>query len=155
MFPRFQRKLLSYCTGTYDLRVCCNGVLSGLVTVTCMCGFVDPWAAVVCSGIAGALYTGSSQLLLRCGIDDPLDSSTVHLGNGLLGTILLAFFAKPEHVMALTGSPCGGVFYSSSGWLQLGLQLLGKEGGSEVFCHLGLVLQPARRRRTAPAGHFV
>jgi Amt family ammonium transporter len=112
--------------GTYDLRICCNGVLSGLVTVTCMCGFVDPWAAVVCSGIAGAMYTGMSSLLLRCGIDDPLDSSAVHLGNGLLGTLMLAFVAKPEHVLALTGSPCGGVFYSSTGWLQLGLQLMGE-----------------------------
>lgn len=112
--------------GTYDLRICCNGVLSGLVTVTCMCGFVDPWAAVVCSGIAGAIYTGVSTLLLRCGIDDPLDSSAVHLGNGLLGTLMLAFVAKPEHVLALTGSPCGGVFYSSTGWLQLGLQLMGE-----------------------------
>eukprot|EP00878_Enallax_costatus_P002895 GHUV01003089.1.p1 GENE.GHUV01003089.1~~GHUV01003089.1.p1 ORF type:complete len:545 (+),score=169.84 GHUV01003089.1:209-1636(+) len=112
-------------SGTYDLRICCNGVLSGLVTVTCMCGFVDPWAAVVCSAIAGALYTGISRILLLCGIDDPLDSSAVHLGNGLLGTILLAFFAKPEHVMALTGSPCGGIFYGSTGWLQLGLQLMG------------------------------
>ncbi|WIA39769.1 hypothetical protein OEZ86_005825 [Tetradesmus obliquus] len=112
-------------SGTYDLRICCNGVLSGLVTVTCMCGFVDPWAAVVCSGIAGAIYTGVSTLLLRCGIDDPLDSSAVHLGNGLLGTLMLAFVAKPEHVLALTGSPCGGVFYSSTGWLQLGLQLMG------------------------------
>jgi Amt family ammonium transporter len=91
-----------------------------------MCGFVDPWAAVVCSSIAGATYVGSSWLLLRCGVDDPLDSSTVHLGNGLLGTILVAFVAKPEHVLVLTGSTCGGLFYSSSGWLQLGLQLLGE-----------------------------
>jgi ammonia channel protein AmtB len=30
--------------GTYDLRVCCNGLLSGLVTVTCICGFVGEWA---------------------------------------------------------------------------------------------------------------
>lgn len=110
--------------GTYDLRICCNGVLSGLVIVTCMCGFVDPWAAVVCSAIAGALYAAGSWLLLRCGIDDPLDSSAVHLGSGALGSIMVAFVANPKHVYALTGSPCGGIFYARSGWLQLGLQLL-------------------------------
>jgi Amt family ammonium transporter len=126
MYRVLWRHLHAFPPGTYDLRICCNGVLSGLVTVTCMCGFVDPWAAVVCSGIAGAVYTGMSSLLLRCGIDDPLDSSAVHLCNGLLGTVMLAFVAKPEHVLALTGSPCGGVFYSSTGWLQLGLQLMGE-----------------------------
>lgn len=111
--------------GTYDLRICCNGVLSGLVIVTCMCGFVDPWAAVVCSAIAGVLYAGASWLLLRCGIDDPLDSSAVHLGSGILGSIMVAFVANPKHVYALTGAPCGGVFYGHMGWIQLGLQLLG------------------------------
>lgn len=111
--------------GTYDLRICCNGVLSGLVIVTCMCGFVDPWAAVVCSAVAGALYAGASWLLLRVGIDDPLDSSAVHLGSGILGSIMVAFVANPKHVYALTGSPCGGVFYGPSGWVQLGMQLLG------------------------------
>jgi len=82
-----------------------------------------------CSGVQqhrGAAYVGSSWLLLRCGVDDPLDSSTVHMGNGLLGSILVAFVAKPEHVLVLTGSTCGGLFYTSSGWLQLGLQLLGE-----------------------------
>jgi hypothetical protein len=39
--------------------------------------------------------------------------------------MLLAFFAKPEHVKALAGTPCGGVFYTSRGWLQLGMQTLG------------------------------
>lgn len=38
--------------------------------------------------------------------------------------MMLAFFAKPAHVQALVGSPCGGVFYTSRGWLQLGMQTL-------------------------------
>lgn len=116
---------LSATSGTYDLRICCNGVLSGLVIVTCMCGFVDPWAAVVCSAIAGAMYAGASWALLRIGIDDPLDSSAVHFGSGMLGSIMVAFVANPKHVYALTGTPCGGIFYGSSGWVQLGLQLMG------------------------------
>ena len=62
-------------------------------------------------------------------MDDPLDSAAVHYGNGLLGTLLLAFFAKPDHVAALSGSPCGGVFYTRRGWLQLGMQALGAMGG--------------------------
>ncbi|GBF97250.1 ammonium transporter [Raphidocelis subcapitata] len=114
----------SWLGGTYDLRLCCNGVLSGLVTVTAMCGFVDPYAAVVGGVVAGAAYIGFSRLVLRLGVDDPLDSGAVHYGNGLLGTMMLALFAKPEHVAALVGTPCGGVFYTRKGWLQLGMQTL-------------------------------
>jgi len=66
-----------------------------------------------------------SVLQLRSGIDDPLDSSAVHLVNGVLGMLLLAFVARPSHVELLTGSPCGGIFYTKLGWLQLGMQVLG------------------------------
>jgi len=118
----------SWLSGTYDLRLCCNGVLSGLVTVTAMCGFVDPYAAVVCGAIAGGCYIGCSRLILRMGVDDPLDSGAVHFCNGLLGTMMLALFAKPEHVAAMVGSECGGLFYTRSGWLQLGMQTLGGLG---------------------------
>jgi hypothetical protein len=57
----------SWLGGTYDLRLCCNGVLSGLVTVTAMCGFVDPYAAAVCGVIAGGCYIGCSHLMVRWG----------------------------------------------------------------------------------------
>jgi Amt family ammonium transporter len=128
----------SFISGTYDLRVSCNGVLSGLVTATPMCGFVEPWAAAVAGALSGAGYIGLSRLLLRLRIDDPLDSAAVHFGSGTLGTLLLALAAKPSYVATLiptndkaaaaiaAGGPqaCGGVFYSSLGWTQLGMQVL-------------------------------
>lgn len=40
-------------------------MLSGLVTVTAMCGFVEPYAAVVCGVIAGGAYIGFSHLMVR------------------------------------------------------------------------------------------
>ncbi len=76
----------------------------------------------------------STTQQLKLGVDDPLDSGAVHYGNGLLGTMMLAFFAKPVHVAALVGTPCGGVFYSKTGWSQLGMQTLGEraEGAGRV-----------------------
>jgi Amt family ammonium transporter len=67
-------------------------------------------------------------LQLRLGIDDPLDSSAVHLVNGVMGLLLLSFLAKPHHVALLTGGSCGGIFYSRAGWSQLGIQVLGERG---------------------------
>jgi hypothetical protein len=39
--------------------------------ITSMCGFVDPWAAVVCGSIAGAVYPCVSLLLVREGLKRP------------------------------------------------------------------------------------
>lgn len=50
----------------------------------------------------------------------------MHLVNGVLGMLLLAFVARPPHVELLTNSPCGGIFYTRLGWLQLGMQALGE-----------------------------
>jgi ammonia channel protein AmtB len=46
------------------------------------------------------LYWLVLQLYLR--IDDPMDSAPVHLGSGILGTILIGFLARPSYVNALT-----------------------------------------------------
>jgi Amt family ammonium transporter len=63
---------------------------------------------------------------LKCRVDDPLESSAVHLGSGALGTLLLGFIARPEYVEALTGAQCGGAFYTGPhAGLQIGAQVLG------------------------------
>jgi Amt family ammonium transporter len=59
----------SWLGGTYDLRLCCNGLLSGLVTVTSMAGFVDPYAAAVCGVLAGASYVFVSRLMVRAVVE--------------------------------------------------------------------------------------
>lgn len=114
--------------GTFDLCHFCNGVLSGLVAATPVCGFVTPWASLVVGIIAGPFHLGFSRLLKRLQIDDPLDSTAIHMCCGILGTILNGAFAKPEFVVGILGpnaSGCGGFVYTSNGGLQLGMQLLG------------------------------
>ena len=32
-------------TRTYEVRTCCNGVLGGMVAITALAPFVDPWCA--------------------------------------------------------------------------------------------------------------
>ncbi len=68
-------------------------------------------------------------LQLRLNIDDPLDSTAVHLCSGLVGTLLNGMFANPAYVAQSEGGAagtCGGFVYANaSGGLQLGMQLLG------------------------------
>jgi len=151
----------SFIDGNYDLRVSCNGVLSGLATATPMCGFVEPWAAAVAGALSGASYIGLSRLLLKLRIDDPLDSAAVHLGGGALGTMLLALAAKPAYVAPLVpmsakaaaavaaGGPvaCGGLFYSPLGWLQLGMQALAVAVASALTGGVALAVFWTLRRR--------
>jgi len=54
------------------------------------------------------------------------------LVNGVLGMLLLAFMANAGVLKCSTSSQCAGIFFSSSGWLQLGMQVLGEWQSAEV-----------------------
>ncbi len=51
-------------SGTVDLCVCCNALLSGLVMSTPACGFITSWAAVVYGLVAASMYLCGSKLLV-------------------------------------------------------------------------------------------
>lgn len=67
------------------------------------------------------IQKGSSALLVRFRIDDPLDASGVHGACGLVGAILLGFFADPILTGRLRADAPAGIFVSctnlSSGWI--------------------------------------
>lgn len=45
----------------------CNGALAGLVAVTCSCAVIEPWAALICGGLAALVFVWAERLLLhRC-----------------------------------------------------------------------------------------
>ncbi|KAG2449195.1 hypothetical protein HYH02_005942 [Chlamydomonas schloesseri] len=112
-------------SGTFDLAVCCNGLMAGLSASTSNVGFLTPWAACITGALAGLMYVGVSRLLVRMGVDDPLDSSAIHCGSGMLGVLVSGFLAKPSYVLEMVNCNCGGVVYATNGGMQLGMQLLG------------------------------
>jgi len=100
----------------FDVPALCNGVLAGLVAVTAGSGFVKHWEAIIIGALAGVFYCLSVKLLTKLQIDDPIDAVSVHLTNGLWGTIAIGFFGNPKE-------PFGGngVFYGGD---QLGVQIV-------------------------------
>jgi Amt family ammonium transporter len=99
----------------YDLSMCMNGCLGGLVGITAGCSVVEPWAAVVIGLIAGVVYTLSSRLLQRLRIDDAVDAIPVHLFNGAWGCIATGLFASPRHVAnAYSTDHNAGLFYDNA-----------------------------------------
>ncbi|KAG2499743.1 hypothetical protein HYH03_002676 [Edaphochlamys debaryana] len=112
-------------SGTFDLAICCNGLMSGLSASTSNVGFVTPWASCITGALAGLCYVLNSRLLARMGVDDPLDGSAIHCGSGMLGIVVSGFLARPSYVQSMVDRNCGGVVYGVNGGMQLGMQLLG------------------------------
>lgn len=83
-----------------------SGAITGLVAITPACGAVTPIGAIFVGGIAGAVCVYAVGLKDMFGYDDSLDVVGVHLVGGLIGTLLIGFFAS-------AGMPNGvnGLFY--------------------------------------------
>lgn len=99
----------------YNFSALTNGILAGLVSITASCDRVHPWAAFVIGGLGAFVYIGSTRMMSKFKVDDPLEASQVHGFCGIWGVIALAFFKIDD-----------GIFYGGekSGKL-LGAQIVG------------------------------
>mmetsp|Transcript_44900 Transcript_44900/g.94226 ORF Transcript_44900/g.94226 Transcript_44900/m.94226 type:complete len:504 (-) Transcript_44900:199-1710(-) len=87
----------------YDITMCMNGALSGLVGITAGCSVVAPWASFVIGIVAGWTYIFWSNLLVKLKIDDAVDAIPVHFGNGIWGCIAVGLFAEPNRTINAFG----------------------------------------------------
>jgi Amt family ammonium transporter len=108
--------------GKWDASMAGNGCLAGLVAITAPCAFVDTWAALLIGAISGVLVVASVVFFdQKLKIDDPVGATSVHLTNGIWGTLALGLFANP--IYGATG-PLPGLFYGG-GLSQLWMQVVG------------------------------
>ncbi|MFF0145503.1 ammonium transporter [Amycolatopsis sulphurea] len=96
-----------------------SGAVAGLVAITPACGFVSPLGSIAIGVIAGVLCALAVSLKYRFGFDDSLDVVGVHLVGGLVGTVLIGFFATTS----VNSAGADGLFYGG-GWKQLGIQVV-------------------------------
>ncbi len=102
--------------GKFDLPFTVNGVLAGLVAITCPCYWVSPTGAVLIGAIAGLVVYLVTGLLEYLRIDDPIGAVPVHGAAGIWGTWSLGLFACGKYgVAGPTGAdnsaPLKGLFY--------------------------------------------
>ncbi|WP_062287298.1 ammonium transporter [Demequina phytophila] len=93
-----------------------SGIVAGLVAITPAAASVDTWGAIAIGFIAGVLCALAVGLKYKFGYDDSLDVVGVHLVGGLVGTILIGFFANLDEGTTWAGagdelSPMNGLFY--------------------------------------------
>lgn len=73
-----------------------SGAVAALVAITPACAFVAPWGAIVIGLLAGVICAFAVTLKYRLGYDDSLDVVGVHLVGGIVGCLLIGFFATTE-----------------------------------------------------------
>ena len=87
----------------------CNGILSGLVSVTAGCSVISPHGAIVIGTIGGGIFSLISHVMLhQFRVDDTVDAFSVHGACGAWSLIAAALFATDEF------SPRPGAFYGGS-----------------------------------------
>ncbi|HEX6569983.1 MAG TPA: ammonium transporter [Acidimicrobiales bacterium] len=89
-----------------------SGAVAGLVAITPCAGFVGGMAPVYIGLFTGAVCYLALGLKRRFGFDDSLDVIAVHLVGGLVGSILLGFFADSSINAVVTNE---GVFLGGGG----------------------------------------
>ena len=108
--------------GKPDLTMALNGSLAGLVAITAPCDIVTPGASIVIGLIAGVLVVLSVFFWDKVHVDDPVGAVSVHLVNGIWGTIACGLFAA-EKVLGI-GEANTGLFYGG-GFHTMFVQLIG------------------------------
>jgi Amt family ammonium transporter len=106
-------------SGKPDLSMIINGCLAGLVAITAPCAVVTPLSANIIGLVAGALVVIFVYLFDKLHIDDPVGALSVHLVNGIWGTLAVGLFAAPGYADGVLGLFYGG------GFKQLGVQFIG------------------------------
>lgn len=107
--------------GKPDLGMTINGCLAGLVAVTAGAAYVDVLSSLIIGAIAGTIVVFAVLMFDKLKLDDPVGATSVHLANGVFGTICVGLFAK-EGVTSLSST--NGLFFGG-GLSLLGTQLLG------------------------------
>jgi Amt family ammonium transporter len=85
-----------------------SGIVAGLVAITPAAGFVSGPGPLVIGVVAGVVCCYAVRLKYKAGYDDALDVVGVHLVGGLVGSLLVGFFADPDF---FEGTFDGGIFY--------------------------------------------
>lgn len=79
--------------GKPDLSMILNGTLAGLVAITAGCNAVSTVSSVIIGTLAGVLVVFAVLFFDRVRLDDPVGALSVHLVNGVFGTLAVGLFA--------------------------------------------------------------
>ncbi|MRJ06960.1 MAG: ammonium transporter [Epsilonproteobacteria bacterium] len=104
----------------YDVTMILNGALGGLVAITAGADVVSPFASILIGAIGGVLVFYAVPFIDRMKIDDPVGALSVHLVNGIWGTLATGIFGKGVSLLAqIKGIVIVGIFAFGASYLVL------------------------------------
>jgi len=106
--------------GKPDFSMTVNGALAGLVAITAPCAFVSVTSSAIIGLIAGVIVVFAVLFFDKRKIDDPVGALSVHLANGIWGTLAVGLFATAD-------APGGGAngLFNGGGFASLQAQAIG------------------------------
>ncbi len=107
----------------FDITMILNGALGGLVAITAAPNLYDIYEPIIIGAIGGALVVYAVPLFDKFKIDDPVGALSVHLVNGIWGTLAVAIFAGDANGVSFAGQIKGiiviGIFAFVSSFVVL------------------------------------
>src|SRR3954451_3617270 len=92
----------------WDVGISINGLLAGLVAITCPCYWVSPTGSIAIGAVAGVVMILFVDFTEWCRVDDPCGAFAVHGACGIWGTLSLGLFAVGNY------SDVKGIFYGGN-----------------------------------------
>ncbi len=102
--------LLYFRYGKLDITMILNGALGGLVAVTAGADVFNIYTPILVGAIGGLLVVIAVPLFDKLRLDDPVGALSVHLINGIWGTLAVAVFGDASFWAQLKGVLVVGVF---------------------------------------------
>ncbi|WP_310442272.1 ammonium transporter [Sulfurimonas sp.] len=103
-----------------DITMILNGALGGLVAITAAANFYDMYTPILIGLVGGALVVFAVPVFDKFKLDDPVGALSVHLVNGIWGTLAAGIFVESISFTAqLKGVVLVGIFTFSVSYIAL------------------------------------
>ena len=102
-----------------DLSMILNGCLAGLVAITAPCAFVTATSSAIIGAIAGVIVVLAVIFFDKVKLDDPVGALSVHLVNGIFGTLCLGLFYNYDVASTIACLPpvdANGAVITAENW---------------------------------------
>lgn len=104
----------------FDITMILNGALGGLVAITAAANYYDMYTPIFIGLVGGALVVFAVPVFDKLKLDDPVGALSVHLVNGIWGTLAAGIFVEEVSFMAqVKGVFLVGVFAFVSSYVVL------------------------------------
>lgn len=94
----------------FDITMILNGALGGLVAITAGPNLYEIHTPILIGGIGGALVVFAVPFFDKLELDDPVGALSVHLINGIWGTLAVGIFTDKPFLVQIKGIFIVGLF---------------------------------------------